>query len=99
MDFTYYVERMHTDSSASSAYHSRTEETKSKRVGGHQHHHERYPATCTGRLSLTGGIYADTYVSLSINPPVMISFIYLFALKKRADDPYAILNIKEIAFL
>jgi len=29
----------------------------------------------------------------------MISFIYLFALKKRADDPYAILNIKEIAFL
>jgi len=31
--------------------------------------------------------------------PLMTSFIHLFVLKKKVDDPYAILNVKEFAFL
>ena len=42
---------------------------------------------------------ADTCVTLFSIPPAHNIFYTSFVLKKRVDDPYAILNIKEFAFL
>jgi len=55
---------------------------------------------CTGHLLVTSWIYADRYVPLLIIPLAHdIFYASLFVLGKMVDNPYAILKVKEFAFL